>query len=84
MANNKEVKQCYLEYRKKTGGELPKNIEVLFTVQPSGRVSQAYIAEGPHVGSQFECCLRSAFKGMSFPEFDKESRPQSLRYLLKI
>jgi predicted Zn finger-like uncharacterized protein len=83
IVNNKSVKRCYLSHRQKTG-DLPKNIEVLFTVQPSGRVSQAYIAQGPYVGSSFESCIRSAFKSMSFPEFDKNAKPQSLRYKLRI
>lgn len=83
IRNNKGVKGCYVSHRSEHGS-FPKKVEVLFTLQPSGKVSQAYIAEGPYVGSKFESCLRSAFKGMTFPAFDASSKPQSLRYTLKI
>lgn len=83
IRNNKDVKGCYVSHRAEHG-DFPKKVEVLFTLQPSGKVSQAYIAEGPHVGSKFESCLRSAFKKMTFPAFDSSASPQSLRYTLKI
>ncbi len=83
IRNNKDVKGCYVSHRAEHG-DFPKKVEVLFTLQPSGKVSQAYIAEGPHVGSKFESCLRSAFKKMTFPAFDSAATPQSLRYTLKI
>ena len=83
IRNNQDAKGCYIAHRREYN-ELPKNVEVLFTLQPSGRVSQAYIADGPYVGSKFEACLRAAFKGMNFPEFDSNAKPQSLRYTFKI
>lgn len=83
IRNNKDVKGCYVSHRAEHG-DFPKKVEVLFTLQPSGKVSQAYIAEGPHVGSKFESCLRAAFKKMTFPAFDSAASPQSLRYTLKI
>ena len=83
IRNNKNVKACYGQVRAETG-TFPKSIDVMFTLQPTGKVSSAYIASGPYVGSKFEGCMRAAFKGMTFPTFDKEASPQTLKYNLKL
>ena len=83
IRNNKDVKGCYIQQRKETGS-FPSSVKVIFTLQPNGKVSSAYISDGPYVGSKFEVCLRSAFKGMTFPPFDSNAKPQSLSYTLKL
>ena len=83
IRNNKNVKACYGQVRAETG-TFPKSIDVMFTLQPTGKVSSAYIASGPYVGSKFEGCMRAAFKGMTFPTFDKDASPQTLKYNLKL
>ena len=83
IRNNKDVKGCYSQVRAETG-TFPKSIDVMFTLQPTGKVSSAYIASGPYVGSKFEGCMRAAFKGMTFPTFDKDANPQTLKYNLKL
>ncbi len=83
IRNNKDVKGCYVQERSETG-TFPKSIDVMFTLQPHGKVSSAYIASGPYVGSKFEGCIRSAFKKMTFPPFDASAKPQTLKYNLKL
>ena len=83
IRNNKDVKGCYGQVRAETG-TFPKSIDVMFTLQPTGKVSSAYIASGPYVGSKFEGCMRAAFKGMTFPTFDQAASPQTLKYNLKL
>jgi hypothetical protein len=83
IRNNKDVKGCYVQQRSETG-TFPKSTDVMFTLQPHGKVSSAYIASGPYVGSKFEGCLRSAFKGMTFPPFDSNAKPQTLKYTLQL
>ena len=83
IRNNKNVKACYGQVRAETG-TFPKSVDVMFTLQPTGKVSSAYIASGPYVGSKFEGCMRAAFKGMTFPTFDKDASPQTLKYNLKL
>ena len=83
IRNNKDVKGCYKQQRSETG-TFPKSIDVMFTLQPHGKVSSAYIASGPYVGSKFEGCIRAAFKGMTFPPFDSNAKPQTLKYSLKL
>ena len=83
IRNNKNVKGCYVQVRAETG-TFPKSIDVMFTLQPTGKVSSASIASGPYVGSKFEGCVRAAFKGMTFPTFDKDASPQTLKYTLKL
>ena len=83
IRNNKDVKGCYVQQRSETG-TFPKSIDVMFTLQPHGKVSSAYIASGPYVGSKFEGCIRAAFKGMTFPPFDSNAKPQTLKYALKL
>ncbi len=83
IRNNKDVKGCYIQQRKETGS-FPSSVKVIFTLQPNGKVSSAYISDGPYVGSKFEICLRAAFKGMTFPPFDTKAKPQSLSYTLKL
>lgn len=83
IRNNKDVKGCYVQERSETG-TFPKSIDVMFTLQPHGKVSSAYIASGPYVGSKFEGCIRSAFKKMTFPPFDSSAKPQTLKYNLKL
>ena len=83
IRNNKDVKGCYGQVRTETG-TFPKSIDVMFTLQPTGKVSSAYIASGPYVGSKFEGCMRAAFKGMTFPTFDQGASPQTLKYNLKL
>ena len=83
IRNNKNVKGCYVQQRSETG-TFPKSIDVMFTLQPHGKVSSAYIASGPYVGSKFEGCIRAAFKSMTFPPFDSNAKPQTLKYALKL
>ena len=83
IRNNKDVKGCYGQVRAETG-TFPKSVDVMFTLQPTGKVSSAYIASGPYVGSKFEGCMRAAFKGMTFPTFDQGASPQTLKYNLKL
>ena len=83
IRNNKDVKSCYAQVRAETG-TFPKVTDVMFTLQPTGKVSSAYIASGPYVGSKFEGCLRAAFKGMTFPTSDADATPQTLKYTFRL
>lgn len=83
IRNNADVKNCYKQERAETGS-FPRSLDVTFTLQPTGKVSSAYISSGPYVGSKFEGCIRAAFKGMTFPGFDKNASPQTLKYNLKL
>jgi len=83
IRNNADVKNCYKQERAETG-TFPRSLDVTFTLQPTGKVNSAYISSGPYVGSKFEGCIRAAFKGMTFPSFDKNASPQTLKYNLKL
>ena len=83
IRNNKDVKSCYAQVRAETG-TFPKVTDVMFTLQPTGKVSSAYIASGPYVGSKFEGCLRAAFKVMTFPTSDADATPQTLKYTFRL
>ena len=83
IRNNKDVKSCYAQVRAETG-TFPKVTDVMFTLQPTGKVSSAYIASGPYVGSKFEGCLRAAFKGMTFPTSDSDATAQTLKYTFRL
>lgn len=83
IRNNKDVKSCYAQVRAETG-TFPKVTDVMFTLQPTGKVNSAYIASGPYVGSKFEGCLRAAFKAMTFPTSDADATPQTLKYTFRL
>ena len=77
IRNNKRIKRCWME-EKQRSGELPKRVDVKFTVQPSGSVSSARSATKKYRGTDFEVCLGSAFRSITFPPFDGE--PLSMTY----
>jgi hypothetical protein len=77
MKSNKGVKLCYIK-EQKASGELPNNVKVKMTVQPSGSVSAAKIPSGDWKDTDFDGCLSSAVKGIAFPPF--EGDPLSLTY----
>lgn len=77
IRNNKRIKRCWME-EKQRSGELPKRVDVKFTVQPSGQVSSARSATKKYRGTDFEVCLGSAFRSITFPPFDGD--PLSMTY----
>ena len=77
IRNNKRIKRCWME-EKQRSGELPKRVDVKFTVQPSGAVSSARSATKKYRGTDFEVCLGAAFRSITFPPFDGE--PLSMTY----
>ena len=77
IRNNKRIKRCWME-EKQRSGELPKRVDVKFTVQPSGSVSSARSATEKYRGTDFEVCLGSAFRSITFPPFDGD--PLSMTY----
>lgn len=77
MKSNKGVKLCYIK-EQKASGDLPNNVKVKMTVQPSGAVSSAKIPSGDWKGTDFDSCLSSAVKAIAFPPF--EGDPLTLTY----
>ena len=77
IRNNKRIKRCWME-EKQRSGELPKRVDVKFTVEPSGSVSSARSATAKYRGTDFEVCLGSAFRSITFPPF--EGDPLSMTY----
>jgi hypothetical protein len=71
------VKLCYIK-EQKASGDLPNNVKVKMTVQPSGAVSSAKIPSGDWKGTDFDSCLSSAVKAIAFPPF--EGDPLTLTY----
>ena len=72
MKSNKGVKICYIK-ENKTSGEMPSNVKLKMTIQPSGSVSSARIPSGDWKGTDFDSCLSAAAQSIDFPEFDGEA-----------
>ena len=83
IRNNQSVKQCYMDLHKATGS-VPSSVNIMFTLESTGKVQRTDLADGPYVATKFESCLRSAFKTMTFPPFDSRAKPQQIRYTLKL
>ncbi|MSQ00890.1 MAG: hypothetical protein EXR71_03230 [Myxococcales bacterium] len=72
MKTNKGVKICYIK-ENKASGEMPSNVRLKMTIQPSGSVSSAKIPSGDWKGTDFDSCLSAAAQAIVFPEFDGEA-----------
>ncbi len=72
MKSNKGVKICYIK-ENKASGEMPGNVKLKMTIQPSGSVSSARIPSGDWKGTDFDACLSAAAQAIDFPEFDGEA-----------
>ncbi len=77
VRNNKRIKRCWMD-EKQRAGTIPRRLDVRFTVQPSGEVSSARVATKEYQGTDFDVCLGSAFRSITFPPFDGE--PLTMKY----
>ena len=72
LTSNRNVKKCFLSYRKETGSMPSGTIKVRLTIQPSGETTRAYIKDGEYKNGTLDACLSRAVTGISFPPFDSD------------
>ncbi len=64
-----KVKRCFYD-EKQASGTLPRRVNMVFTIQATGRVSTARVTTAEYRGSDFDACLSAAFRTLQFPGFD--------------
>ena len=67
---------------KQRSGTIPREIKVVFTVQPAGNVSKARVTTGWR-GTDLDICLGAAFRALVFPPFEG-SAPYETGYVIRI
>lgn len=81
VTSNERVKRCYMD-EKQRSGTLPRQIKMIFTVQPTGSVSKARVTTAEYKGSDLDICLGGAFRSLIFPPFEGE--PYATGYVIRI
>ncbi len=82
VTSNSGVKRCYMT-EKQTSGTLPRELKMVFTVQPSGTVSKARVTTTDYRGTDLDICLGGAFRSLVFPPFEGSS-PYQTGYVIRI
>ncbi len=81
VRNNKNIKRCFYNYKQETGS-LPSRVDVRFTVENAGSVSSARVTTDQYKGTDFDVCLGSAFRSISFPPFDGDAQTLTYPFVL--
>jgi uncharacterized membrane protein len=68
VTSNGTIKRCFMDEKQRTGA-LPRKVAMVFTIQPTGKVSKARVTTAEYQGSDFEACLSTAFRSLQFPGF---------------
>lgn len=81
IRSNMSVKRCFFN-EKQESGEMPRRVNVRFTVLNSGRVSSARITTDRYKGGTLDSCLGRAFKAIQFPPFQGEAKSMTYPFVL--
>ncbi len=81
IKSNLSVKRCFFN-EKQASGEMPRRVNVRFTVLNSGRVSSARITTDRYKGGSLDSCLGRAFKAIQFPPFQGEAKSMTYPFVL--
>jgi outer membrane biosynthesis protein TonB len=82
VTSNKKIKTCFIE-EKRRSGDIPAEVNVKFTVKPTGTVSSARITNADLKGSELDACISGAFRALIFPPFDGPDMTFSYPMVLK-
>ena len=81
IRSNMSVKRCFFN-EKQASGEMPRRVNVRFTVLNSGRVSSARVTTEQYKGGTLDGCLGRAFKAIQFPAFQGEAKSMTYPFVL--
>lgn len=81
IRSNMSVKRCFFN-EKQESGEMPRRVNVRFTVLNSGRVSSARVTTDQFKGGNLDSCLGRAFKVIQFPPFEGEAKSMTYPFVL--
>jgi len=81
IRSNMSVKRCFFN-EKQASGEMPRRVNVRFTVLNSGRVSSARVTTEQYKGGTLDGCLGRAFKAIQFPPFQGEAKSMTYPFVL--
>ena len=81
IRSNMSVKRCFFN-EKQESGEMPRRVNVRFTVLNSGRVSSARVTTDQYKGGNLDSCLGRAFKVIQFPPFEGEAKSMTYPFVL--
>ena len=81
IRSNMSVKRCFFN-EKQSSGEMPRRVNVKFTVLNSGRVSSARVTTEQYKGGTLDGCLGRAFKAIQFPPFQGEAKSMTYPFVL--
>ncbi|MCO4748404.1 MAG: AgmX/PglI C-terminal domain-containing protein, partial [Proteobacteria bacterium] len=66
LKSNLEVKKCFYGLLK-AEGSLPSRVEVRLSIYPSGAVKSVGVKDTRYAGTEFDSCLASSIKNITFP-----------------
>jgi len=81
IRSNMSVKRCFFNEKQATG-EMPRRVNVRFTVLNTGRVSSARVTTDQYKGGTLDGCLGRAFKAIKFPAFEGEAKSMTYPFVL--
>lgn len=81
IRSNMSVKRCFFN-EKQSSGEMPRRVNVRFTVLNTGRVSSARVTTEQYKGGSLDGCLGRAFKAITFPPFEGEAKSMTYPFVL--
>ncbi len=73
LRTNRNVKQCFIDYRNETGVMPSGRIYVRIRISPSGRPASASINSGEYAGTSLDECLGLEIQEIQFPPFEGET-----------
>ena len=73
LRTNRNVKQCFLDYRNETGVMPSGRIYVRIRIAPSGRPTSASINSGEYSGTSLDECLGLEIQEIQFPPFEGDT-----------
>lgn len=81
VRSNMSIKRCFFS-EKQASGEMPRRVNVRFTVLNSGRVSSARVTTDQYKGGTLDSCLGRAFRAIQFPPFQGEAKSMTYPFVL--
>ena len=81
LYNNLGIKKCFVPLFK--AGNVPPRVDLRFTIQPTGQVSDARVSQSQYSGTEFEGCLRTAVKAVAFPPFSGSAQTLTFPFVLQ-
>lgn len=81
VRSNMSIKRCFFS-EKQASGEMPRRVNVRFTVLNTGRVSSARVTTDQYKGGTLDSCLGHAFRAIQFPPFQGEAKSMTYPFVL--